>query len=140
MKVLYVLSVAAAVLLFSGCSKAIDYLRDNPDEVIKQCQVQTLQVYSDNAGTVDIDYNSAGNPVDMLYYFFDSTGPGNPSATDNHFRYDKRNRLTDYLQNYVSGLFGRGREFRRHHLGPLFLSTFKYGCRFLFRIRRYADH
>jgi len=106
MKVLYIFSAAAAVLLVSGCTKALDYFRDNPGEVIKQCQVQTLQVYSDNGGTVNIDYNSAGNPVDMLYYFFDSTGPEDPSATDKHFRYDKRNRLTDYLQNYVSGLFG----------------------------------
>jgi hypothetical protein len=103
MKVLYIFSAAAAVLLVSGCTKAIDYFRDNPGEIIKQCQVQTLQVYSDNTGTVDIDYNAAGNPVDMLYHFFDSTGPATPSALDNHFRYDKRNRLTDYLQNYVSG-------------------------------------
>src|SRR3984957_6188854 len=94
MKVLYVLSAAAAVLLFSGCSKAIDYLRDNPGEVIKQCQVQTLQVNSD---TVYIHYNSAGNPVDMIYHFFYPLGPGNSYAIDNHFRYDKWNRLTDLL-------------------------------------------
>jgi hypothetical protein len=101
MKVLYIFSAAAAVLLVSGCTKALDYFRDNPGEVIKQCQVQTLTVYSDNAGTVDIDYNSAGNPVDMIYHFFDTTGPGSFYAIDNHFRYDKRNRLTDNLADYT---------------------------------------
>ena len=106
MKVLYTFAAAAAVLLLSGCSKAIDYIRDNPNGVLKQCQVQTLQVNSDNAGFVNVDYNAAGNPTDMLYHFFDSTGPASPSAVDNHFRYDKRNRLTDYLQNYVFGIFG----------------------------------
>ena len=94
MKVLYVLPAVAVVLLFSGCSKAIDYLRDNPGEVIKQCQVQKLQVNSD---TVYIDDNSAGNPVDMIYHFFYPLGPGNSYAIDNYFRYDKWNRLTDLL-------------------------------------------
>jgi hypothetical protein len=106
MKVLYIFPAAAAVLLLSGCSKAIDYIRDNPNEVLKQCQVQTLQVYSDYDGFVNVDYNAAGNPADMLFHFFDSTGPATPSAIDNHFRYDKRNRLTDYLQNYVIAVFG----------------------------------
>ncbi|WP_431209378.1 hypothetical protein ACQ86N_24765 [Puia sp. P3] len=48
------------------------------------------------AATVVIHYNAAGNPVEML-----DLSPVSPSRVkvDWHFRYDRHNRLTDYLMN-----------------------------------------
>lgn len=48
-----------------------------------------------------IDYNPAGNPTDMLFAAGNEANP-----IDYHFRYDRFNRLTDYVLTYHPNLGG----------------------------------
>ncbi len=88
----------------SGCLKAIETIRENPGEEIKACRVEKIltnfqygadDLLQPHLFEVDFDYNSAGQPIDMLASF-DLTGPQDYY----HFRYDKIGRLRDYIVTY----------------------------------------
>lgn len=85
---LMVLTIMASLFL-PGCQKLFDYIKDNPGEAKKYCKVKKLKRWqSGEYSEVNIAYNTAGNPVSML---------GND--WEYRFRYDKKNKLTDYIFN-----------------------------------------
>jgi|GEM_PF-697078 len=103
------LLLPAIILLVatSSCRKACDFIHDHPDAHDNICRVTTITFGTFQAGIsppgslqVGITYNKKGNPTDMLVLnawvpFY---------TTEQHFRYDRFERLTDYIVN------GRGGE------------------------------
>jgi len=102
----YILLTFLALSTITSCRKVYDYIRDHPDGHDSVCRVIRLSFGSPdtnhlNYGTpqIGITYNAKGNPVDMdllnilpPYY-----------ALAQHFRYDRFDRLTDYISNYTGG-------------------------------------
>jgi len=82
----------AIIILFASttsCRKLIDYIHDHPGAHDSLCQVTVLAF---NGGEkYFISYNERGNPVTMK----DTTR--STSAFDIYFRYDRFNRLSDYM-------------------------------------------
>ena len=89
---------AFACFSFTGCSKAFDYANHHKGDDIKQlCLVEKLFYgpygYLDSVTVeVNVAYNSAGNPTSMRV-----TKSDGQLHMDHYFRYDKQNRLTDYM-------------------------------------------
>ena len=101
-QLLFVPAMLAVIMFFfmTGCVKKLD-IRKLPDEDSKFCPIQKFQaVIQPDAIPVrimelDVTYNSAGNPVSML-----TVGALSSFILDFRFRYDHRNRLTDYLGSF----------------------------------------
>jgi len=101
--------VLAAILMLStfvSCRKAIDYIRDHPGACDSICRITELtfsaydpSVPQDDPLRLGITYNTKGNPLSIRQL--------NPSrryiTTDVFFRYDKFDRLTDYLYSVGGG-------------------------------------
>ncbi|HTI10293.1 MAG TPA: hypothetical protein VL832_17115 [Puia sp.] len=93
------LLLVPAFFIFPACQKE-HCPQDLPHDV-KFCPILALKSIDPANPSViqsqySIHYNTAGNPVDMLFTV------GDPYAKfDYHFRYDQFNRLTDYIQNYT---------------------------------------
>ncbi|HLI93676.1 MAG TPA: hypothetical protein VKU83_08710 [Puia sp.] len=88
----------AMVTVLPACVKHLDIGEIVQHDIVKSCPI--LQMWSvdpskpDTTGAeVVVHYNFAGNPVEMLNI------KGSGYRQDFHFRYDRSNRLTDFLMN-----------------------------------------
>lgn len=77
-----------------GCTKHLNLGELIQQDVVKSCPILQLQSL-DTTEQIVIHYNNAGDPVDMLYV----KGAPDLDMQDYHFRYDRFNRLTDFLMN-----------------------------------------
>lgn len=95
---LMLLAVIAA-FYFAGCKKIIEQIHNNPAQEFKYCDIKTFKVwFRDNYNEFTVTYNSKGQPKDVIGKY-----PGSPPenfSLEQHFRYDKKGRLTDWITNY----------------------------------------
>jgi len=98
---LYFLIIYAAVFFFSSCKKTIDFIREHPDAYRTPCRITNYRVVAINGvySNYVVTYNNVGNPVNMM-----DSDRVNPIGTDQYFRYDKLNRLSDYMSAYAPNL------------------------------------
>jgi hypothetical protein len=96
---LAVLSVVI-ILLYSSCSKGLP--PDRLQREVEACPIlwldgrdTTLSGAAAEFGRYRVDYNRAGNPVDIIF-----TAGSYPGASDQYFRYDRYGRLSDYMFTY----------------------------------------
>jgi len=83
----------------SSCRKLIDYIHDNPNAHDSLCRITRIVVIgaADVPDTMDVTYNAKGNPIKMaksnwVYQFVNY---------DKHFRYDRFDRLTEYITTFA---------------------------------------
>jgi len=89
------LLLPAIIILFTStisCRKLIDYIRDHPGAHDSLCQVTVLKFNKENK--YFISYNDKGNPITM------KDANRSLAAFDRYFRYDRFNRLSDFLVAY----------------------------------------
>ena len=109
----FVLAAVIALPALSSCRKVYDYIHAHPDAHDTLCRVTKLTIGNPGSKPVEFDviYNNKGNPTDILlpdpYIFF--------TTTEKHFRYDRFDRLSDYITNFRS--FDPGPD------GPIFRSA-----------------
>jgi len=93
-------STLTALLLLNSCKKARDYIHDHPDAPASLCRITQL----DFLGLiVNIDYNARGNPVHMHY----DGSLGFAFISEQYFRYDHNDRLTQYYVSSYQGTSAR---------------------------------
>lgn len=82
----FVLSTAAS------CRKVYDYIRDHPDGHLDFCRVDTIRIKHNDPldDVLTVTYNKQGDPVTVLSHSIHGSG-------GQYFRYDRLNRLTDYI-------------------------------------------
>jgi hypothetical protein len=96
-----VLTALTFLLLFllPSCSKVREYFEDHPADIGKFCSIDSLTFEPSVFGTGVMHFkifnDGAGNPVELRQ--LDALGSG-LLGEDQHFRYDKKGRLTDALQ------------------------------------------
>jgi len=98
----FILAAMASLSSLSSCRKFYDYIEHHPDAQDTGCRVTQL-IYADNPMSdglrMNITYNAKGNPVTLMqpsprqFYI----------VTENRFRYDRFDRLSDYLEAAVGG-------------------------------------
>jgi hypothetical protein len=94
------------LLTLPSCRKVYDFVRDHPDAHDTLCRITRLSYGSPDTNHLDfstpqfeITYNAKGNPVGIL--MVDKLTPY--YALEQHFRYDRFDRLTDFILNYAGG-------------------------------------
>ncbi len=97
------LFMATAFFLLAGCKKFYDYPNPSNGNVCDLCKITKLMVagpsYTGGAAyEYDVTYNTRGDVMSVVRLGFD---PVHPGAIDQHFRYDRSGRLTDYYMNYA---------------------------------------
>ena len=89
--------LAAVLFALPSCRKAYNYIHDHPDAHDTLCRVDQLDF---SGFVINISYNAKGNPVNMLF-----ANPNIPASNiEQHFRYDRHDRLTDYYWNFVNNI------------------------------------
>ncbi|HTR28736.1 MAG TPA: hypothetical protein VMH27_05670 [Puia sp.] len=85
----------AVVMELPACVKHLD-VGELIQQEVKSCPIVQLESLDTlNPVQIVVHYNTAGNPVEVLNV--EGTNPAD--MQDYHFRYDRFNRLTDYLMN-----------------------------------------
>ncbi|HVV70363.1 MAG TPA: hypothetical protein VHI52_02515 [Verrucomicrobiae bacterium] len=95
----FVPAACMALLLFLGsaCKKAIDYIEKHPDAYVPPCRITNYRVTGGyGPANFVVTYDAKGNPITMM-----DSDRVHPMGTDQYFRYDKFNRLSDYMQAYA---------------------------------------
>jgi hypothetical protein len=104
-RLLYVLSMSIFFgLLFhvSACKKLADHILKQPERDLGFCNIERIVSYdhiNQEYRTYLFTYNSLGNPVSIKN---NNPGSANPNF---YFRYDSKNRLTDFIGSYENGLY-----------------------------------
>lgn len=91
--------ILAGLLLLGGCEKIHDYIEDHPSAEMNICMIKSIS-FTDQYGRADsftVSYNTVGNPVSVIRPV---AGTGFPNYI---FKYDVRQRLTDFIGMYTSG-------------------------------------
>lgn len=93
--------LALLSLLLSSCKKVIGYFEEHQDAYNPPCRITNYRVDggSGQANFV-ITYDTKGNPISMM-----DSNRVNPFGTDQYFRYDRLDRLSDYMATYPPSLF-----------------------------------
>ena len=118
---------ALSVSLFSACVKDLPY--DRLQKEVNSCPILVLDAFEQYVPGIQsefaryrIDYNPAGNPVDMIF-----TSGSYHLASDRYFRYDRFGRLSDYAETLhgtsASLIWNRYGYPDRHHITD---TTFDY--------------
>ncbi|MDI3320937.1 hypothetical protein [Pinibacter soli] len=95
-KILLTLVATIATFYFLACKKIIDQINKNPTQTFQFCDIKKFKIwYRDSYYEFTVYYNKAGQPKDVVGKYPDI--PGNFAENDQHFRYDKQSRLTDWL-------------------------------------------
>jgi hypothetical protein len=96
----FIPAVFMALSLLSSCKKAYDYIKDHPN-AYPPCRITNYRmIFSDGSQNDFVfTYNQEGNPISIM----DSIRVNVPT-TDQYFRYDRLNRLSDYMIAYVPEL------------------------------------
>jgi len=89
----------AALIALPSCRKACDFIHDHPDAHDSLCRITRLTVrgFFRNPDTFNIAYNAKGNPVSMLA----KDPPGTLGNVDHYYRYDRFDRLSDYMITFI---------------------------------------
>jgi hypothetical protein len=90
------LAVLTTLFTMSSCRKVYDYVREHPDAHDTLCRISTL-----NFGglLMGVAYNAKGNPLSLT-----ELNPGKPTPIEElYFRYDRFDRLTDFMYTYAGG-------------------------------------
>ena len=101
-KIFYSLSVMLTLIMLftlSSCRKFVDYFHDHPDAHDTLCRITRIACsgYSGYPDTFNVTYNAKGNPISLL-----EQNPGTRTDDiDQYFRYDRYDRLTDYLYTFT---------------------------------------
>jgi hypothetical protein len=85
-----------AIVLFTSCKK--DILHNHPDAILNCCRVEKLIMFAAHAPTTDtltFHYNQWDNPV-----YAERITTGDLSYLNYVFKYDSRNRLSDFIGIY----------------------------------------
>jgi hypothetical protein len=83
---------------FAGCKKLIDQLHIGTAQEFKYCDIKKFKVwFNDSYNEFTVTYNNKGQPKDVIGKYADS--PFHNWSVDQHFRYDKQGRLTDWITN-----------------------------------------
>ena len=97
-KILLTLLAIIAILLHLSCKKIIEQLHHNPGEEFKYGDIKMIKVwFNDSYNEFTFSYNNKGQPKDVIGKYPDS--PWHYWSVDQHFRYDKQGRLTDWITN-----------------------------------------
>jgi hypothetical protein len=93
-------AVFIALSLLSSCKKAYDYIEDHPN-TYPPCRITNYRMIWSNGFQYNfvVTYNQQGNPVTMM-----DSDRVNAVGNDQYFRYDKLNRLSDYMIAYAPNL------------------------------------
>jgi len=100
------LALALAALFFAlpSCRKVYDFIHDHPDARDTLCRITTISTvgYFGNHDVYTVTYNTKGNPISML----DASPVGTSGNIDQYFRYDRFNRLSDYMWTFIGAKGG----------------------------------
>jgi len=104
----FVLTALITLSTLPSCRKVYDFIRDHPDAHNSLCRVTKLTygtVFPPGSPfiggiEVGIRYNAKGNPDSILLLH----KPVPYFGMEQYFRYDRFDRLTDYILNYTGGL------------------------------------
>jgi hypothetical protein len=82
----------------TGCKKIFDQVDKDPGQEFTYCDIKKLKVwFNDSYNEFNVIYNNKGQPKDVLGINPDT--PLTKFSFDQHFRYDKKGRLTDWILN-----------------------------------------
>lgn len=92
----FVLAASLMLSSLSSCRKVYDFIRDHPDARVSLCRVDTIRFNRDNTfdDMLTVTYNKKGDPVTLLSHNIHGSG-------GQYFRYDRFDRLTDYIQTDI---------------------------------------
>ncbi|MDH7463151.1 hypothetical protein QEG73_17775 [Chitinophagaceae bacterium 26-R-25] len=83
-----------ALMIFAGsCKKAYDYIEQNPFTTCDVCKVTQINMYT---GGLRLVYNVAYDKKDRMTQMV--TDQGLSGVYNFYYRYDNKNRLTDYIR------------------------------------------
>jgi hypothetical protein len=93
-------AVFIALSLLSSCKKAYDYIEDHPNTQ-SPCRIinYRMMLYGGTQYNFVVTYNQQGNPITMM-----DSDRVHAVGNDQYFRYDKLNRLSDYMIAYAPNL------------------------------------
>jgi hypothetical protein len=96
----FIPAVFMALSLLSSCKKAYDYIEDHPN-TYPPCRITNYRVMLSDGSQNNfvVTYNQEGNPITMM-----DSDRVNAVGDDQYFRYDKLNRLSDYMITYAPAL------------------------------------
>ncbi|MBS1605676.1 MAG: hypothetical protein JST42_23630 [Bacteroidetes bacterium] len=96
------LAACLALCLLSSCKKVYDYIQEHPDAYSPPCRITNFRVVSvaGREANYVFTYNRKGNPISMM-----DSNRITPAGYDQYFRYDKQERLSDFMLAYA-GNFG----------------------------------
>jgi hypothetical protein len=82
-----------------NCSKVCDQVYNHPGQPLTYCNIKTFNVsFRNTYNEFSVEYNSNGHPKDVIAK--NAGGPPQNYSLEQHFRYDKKGRLTDWITNY----------------------------------------
>ncbi len=93
-------AVFIALSLLPSCKKAYDYIEDHPN-TNSPCRITNYRVVWSGEFQYNyvVIYNEQGNPITMM-----DSDRVNAVGFDEYFRYDKLNRLSDFMLAYAPNL------------------------------------
>jgi hypothetical protein len=95
-----VVTLLGMMALGSGCKKVYDYIEQHPTGTCDACKIVQVKVTPAGSGiqamVYDVSYDKKGNMISML-----TKDRYDGSMYDLYFRYDKQNKLTDYIVTRV---------------------------------------
>jgi hypothetical protein len=92
------LLIIIVTFYITGCKKLYDQVHKDPGQEYKYCDIKKFKVwYNDSYNEFNVFYNNKGQPRDVI-----GINPDTPLTNfsfDQHFRYDKKGRITDWILN-----------------------------------------
>lgn len=97
-KVSGILLITIVTFYITGCKKLYDQVHKDPGQEYKYCDIKKFKVwFGDTYNEFNVTYNNKGQPKDVIGIYPDS--PLHNFSFEQHFRYDKKGRLTDWITN-----------------------------------------
>ena len=104
----FFLFALAVLITLPSCRKVYDFIHDNPDARDTLCRITRLtfsaydpSIPQGNILQLGVTYNAKGNPLSLT-----EINPGKPIyTTELYFRYDRFDRLTDFMYTVAGGPF-----------------------------------
>lgn len=97
-KTIGILIIIIVTFYMAGCKKLYDHVDKDPGQEFKYCDIKKFKVwFNDSYNEFNVIYNNKGQPKDVL-----GINPDTPLTNfsfDQHFRYDKKGRVTDWILN-----------------------------------------
>jgi len=88
--------VTIATFYITGCKKLYDQVHKDPAQEFKYCDITKFKIWFEGSyNEFTVTYNNKKQPKDVV-----GINPSHNPSFDQHFRYDKKGRLTDWISNY----------------------------------------